>query len=441
MFWNYSNDEKHVRYFLNVRHIEASSQNCLIVVNERVSKRSKDKQSFTFLICDSVGFPLVTRKTHVEPIIVAVSSSYCVSSDGTMIEIWTYNSSQSNDKNLKESMHLKSLRLENVCSAYVSDTCIYFGLESGVIKKYLLPNVIVANSFKINFVPKYIDLNCDQTKMSIIDNMNSLFILDLKEDANDSMNDSKSILLSSPNNNVWDIKWSKDDGTSFAVMKNSELIVYETLNRQCEESTSSKGYLLKYDDMEIVAVMLDNVMSSPKSPEKSRIKNFESKSPKELRKIISNKGLIEALRFLNNITDVNIIKNIGKLWKLFAKYALEELNLQMAEIAFVKCEDYRGIDFVKKLKMYEDEMRQKAEVLRFYGKFDEAEVMYREMDRMDLAIELRMYQGEWFRAVQLIQSGEEDPETLQQAWYHIGEYYKERYNWSKAATVSQEDTF
>jgi hypothetical protein len=35
--------------------------------------------------------------------------------------------------------------------------------------------------------------------------------------------------------------------------------------------------------------------------------------------------------------------------RLLAESALEQLNLKVAETAFVKCKDYQGIEFVKRL--------------------------------------------------------------------------------------------
>jgi hypothetical protein len=63
----------------------------------------------------------------------------------------------------------------------------------------------------------------------------------------------------------------------------------------------------------------------------------------------------------------------------------------------------------------------------------QAEALYREMDRKDLAIELRMRLGDWFRVVQLLQSGGGDDATLALAWNKIGDYYADRQKWRKAA--------
>ena len=70
--------------------------------------------------------------------------------------------------------------------------------------------------------------------------------------------------------------------------------------------------------------------------------------------------------------------------------------------AFVRCADYQGIQFVKRLRRLDDKLKQKAEVAVYFQRFDEAEALYRDMDRKDLAIELRMRLGDWLRVVQLV---------------------------------------
>jgi WD repeat-containing protein 35 len=74
-------------------------------------------------------------------------------------------------------------------------------------------------------------------------------------------------------------------------------------------------------------------------------------------------------------------------------------------------------------------MKQKAEVAAYFKRFDEAEIIYRDIDRKDLAIELRMRLGDWFRVVQLLQSGGGDDVLLTKAWNQIGDYYAERFKW------------
>eukprot|EP01052_Picozoa_sp_SAG31_P004073 SAG31_NODE_165_length_21701_cov_9.786409_5_plen_145_part_00 len=73
-----------------------------------------------------------------------------------------------------------------------------------------------------------------------------------------------------------------------------------------------------------------------------------------------------------------------------------------------------------------------TEICAYFKKFDEAEQIYRDMDRKDLAIQLRMRLGDWFRVVHLVQSGAGDDELLATAWNKIGDYYTDHQKWAKA---------
>lgn len=113
--------------------------------------------------------------------------------------------------------------------------------------------------------------------------------------------------------------------------------------------------------------------------------------------------------------------------------APQSLELDVAARAFVGCGDYQGIQFVKRLVGVSDRVKQRAEVSAYFQRYDESEALYREMDRKDLAIDLRQRLGDWFRVVHLVKQGGGDDQQLVAAWDRIGDYYSERGKWGKAA--------
>lgn len=64
---------------------------------------------------------------------------------------------------------------------------------------------------------------------------------------------------------------------------------------------------------------------------------------------------------------------------------------------FGRCADYQGIQFVKHLQKLDDKAKQRAEVAVYFKRFDEAEQLYHRMDRPDLAVDMRMRLGDWFK--------------------------------------------
>jgi len=62
-----------------------------------------------------------------------------------------------------------------------------------------------------------------------------------------------------------------------------------------------------------------------------------------------------------------------RLWKLITEASLDKLNYSVAERAFVKNEDYSGIQLIEKLGNLDEKVKQKAEVACFFKRYDEAE--------------------------------------------------------------------
>ena len=57
------------------------------------------------------------------------------------------------------------------------------------------------------------------------------------------------------------------------------------------------------------------------------------------------------------------------------------MDLATAEAAFVRCSDYAGIQFIKRLSNIHSDQLKKAEVAAYFKDFDEAEKLYLEADR------------------------------------------------------------
>ena len=117
----------------------------------------------------------------------------------------------------------------------------------------------------------------------------------------------------------------------------------------------------------------------------------------------------------------------AKLYPFIAEQALADMDITTAQSAFMKSFDYLGIQFIKKLLKIQDHTKQRAEIAIFYQKYDEAERIYLDMDRKDLAIDLKSKLGDWMRVVQLIKAGGgSDDSKLNFAWNALGDYYYDR---------------
>lgn len=174
-------------------------------------------------------------------------------------------------------------------------------------------------------------------------------------------------------------------------------------------------------------MLLDEILKDPED-----IKNinemmslYEAKTLKDTRDYLTTVSLREAVEFVD--------KNPHpRLWKLIAETALEKLNLGIAERAFVKMDDYHGVKLIQKLNTFDERNKQKAEVAIWFNRYDEAEEIYKTIDRRDLALDMRRRLGDWPKVVQLIEQGAGNDDELKKAFKNLGDYSAERGKWSKA---------
>ena len=257
-----------------------------------------------------------------------------------------------------------------------------------------MPHISLEDKYVLRCRPQKISLNCDSTQMSCIDINGALCILDLE--STDETSGKVGKVLKFERKDSWDLLWSEDNPELFAVMEKTRMYVFR--NMKPEEPILSSGYLCTFKNLQIKAVLLDEIMLYPTRPAKDTILDFETKSLRDAQELLNNVGLKDTYDFIESHPH-------KRLWRLLANASLEQLDLVLADKGFVRCRDYQGVLFVKRLRKLDDKMKQKAEVAAYFQRFDEAEQIYRDMDRKDLAIELRKRLGDWFRVVQLVQAG------------------------------------
>uniref|UniRef100_A0A8C1TCC5 WD repeat domain 35 n=1 Tax=Cyprinus carpio TaxID=7962 RepID=A0A8C1TCC5_CYPCA len=204
------------------------------------------------------------------------------------------------------------------------------------------------------------------------------------------------------------------------------LVVVCLIHIHMYEPIQTSGFICHFEDLEIKSVLLDEIMRDPEVLNKDYFINFEIRSLRDSRALIE-KVEIEDVQFIEDNPHL-------RLWRLLAEAALQKLDLKMAEQVFVRCRDYQGIEFVKRPSNLQSEAMKQAEVAAYFSRFEEAERMYLDMDRRDLAIGLRMKLGDWFRVLQLLktESGDYDDAFLEQAYNAIGDYFADRQKWLNA---------
>ncbi|TPX70337.1 hypothetical protein SpCBS45565_g01735 [Spizellomyces sp. 'palustris'] len=342
----------------------------------------------------------------------------------------------------------KRATADAIVSIAACDGTLLVARLSGSIHQFILPSMTLDNKYSIPFRPQSISLNCDASRVAILDSSGMLKLMELENKTpglpkasrgpgapvpggmagipSDPGKRDGGNLLNFERKDVWDIRWSEDNPELFAIMEKTRMYVFRNLDP--EEPITCAGYICSFNNLQIKAAMLDEIMLQPDTPSREQLINIETKSLRDTRNILSQVGLADGHQFVEDNPH-------PRLWKLIVDAALEQLDLNIAQKALVKCMDYPGLQFIKRLQKMDDNLKQRAEIAALFGQYEVAEKMYLDMDRKDLAIELREKTGDWFRVVQLIKSGGGgDDIMLEKAWNHIGDYYYDRQRWSQAAT-------
>uniref|UniRef100_A0A3Q2CBS3 WD repeat-containing protein 35 n=1 Tax=Cyprinodon variegatus TaxID=28743 RepID=A0A3Q2CBS3_CYPVA len=446
VFWDTKNNEKFVKTVKSLMSITTCGDFCILA-----SKADEMQPQFILMLCNSIGTPLDSKYIDIDPLFVTMTRTHVIAASKEAFYLWQYrvakkltaleiNQVTRTRKGGRERFyHIDSS--PSGASDEGSDYSKAFAVryrslqrlwlqarESGIIHKYSLPNVTLIQKYSSNNRAHYLSINCNSSRLAIIDISGLLTLLELEvRSATDEETGNKAAgdLSKFERKDVWDMKWANDNPDLFATMEKTRMYVFRNLDP--EEPIQTSGYICNFEDLEIKSVLLDEIMKDPERPNKDNLINFEIRSLRDSRALIEKVGIKDASQFIKDNPH-------PRLWHLLAEAALQKLDLKTAEEAFVRCKDYPGIQFVKRLANLQSEPMKQADVAAYFGKFEEAESMYLQMDRRDLAINLRIKLGDWFKVQQLLKSGSGDCDDalLQQAYNGIGDYYADRQKWGEA---------
>jgi WD repeat-containing protein 35 len=139
------------------------------------------------------------------------------------------------------------------------------------------------------------------------------------------------------------VVWSTDNPHMVALMEKNRLYVLK--NFEPDEPILSPGYLCDFTDLEVKAILLDDILKNPEEIKNigELVVEYEAKALKDTRDLLTTVNLKEAIDFVEQSPH-------PRLWKLISEAALDKLDFDTAERAFVKLEDYYGIKFVERIQ-------------------------------------------------------------------------------------------
>uniref|UniRef100_A0A3B3BQS7 WD repeat-containing protein 35 n=1 Tax=Oryzias melastigma TaxID=30732 RepID=A0A3B3BQS7_ORYME len=469
VFWETKNNEKFVKYVKSLMSVTTSGDFCILAskadetqLQEDAGLETGNSARYVLILCNSIGTPLDSKYIDIEPLFVTMTKTHVVAASKEAFYLWQYrvakkltamgiNQVTRTKKGGKENVYHIDVNpsgtsdgssdfskaftptQDPICCITATDKTLIVGRESGTIHRYSLPNVALLHKYTSNNRAYYLSLNCNSSRLAIIDIAGVMTLLDLDVSAASDGGPNRGSADPSKfeRKDVWDMKWANDNPDLFAMMEKTRMYVFRNLDP--EEPIQTSGYICNFEDLEIKSVLLDEIMKNPDKPNKDNLINFEIRSLRDSRALIEKVGIEDASQFIEDNPH-------PRLWRLLAEAALQKLDLKTAEQAFVHCRDNQGIEFVKRLGNLHSEPMKQAEVAAYFGRFEEADCMYLEMDRSDLAINLRIKLGDWFKVMQLLKSGSGacDDTLLQQAYNAIGDYFADRQKWVNAVQYYQQ---
>mmetsp|Transcript_25500 Transcript_25500/g.48224 ORF Transcript_25500/g.48224 Transcript_25500/m.48224 type:complete len:1215 (+) Transcript_25500:126-3770(+) len=448
MFWDTETNDRYAKYVKKLISIRACGEYCVLAT------KSEEADQYILILCNAIGSPVDSKYIEVEPVHMTMTQYHVIVVSEELVYVWQFrtpvsrltsvDSEASSSLRRKEGreriFHIddKQVMDENItnvaqklasgnlstkdpaCALCASEQCLLIGRESGIVNRYSLPHLAFDKTYVLRCRPQLMALNSNSVRMSIIDINGVLTFFDMEAAGEGGLQGEQ---LPLERKDCWGMCWSNDNPELFAIMEKTRMYIFRGM--EPEEPVLSSGFICQFSDLQIRAVLLDDVMRTPDHPDKDFLIDFETKSLRDTRHILTNVGIDDAYQFIEDNPH-------SRLWRILAEHSLENLDFAIADKGFVRCADYQGIQFVKQLQLLDDPRKQHAEVAAYFKRFDEAETIYRDMDRMDLAIEMRMRLGDWFKVEKLAQSSAGDDALLMLAWNKIGEYYADRQKWSKA---------
>ncbi|XP_066601241.1 WD repeat-containing protein 35 [Prorops nasuta] len=448
LFWNTSNNTCCTKNLRALISTASYGDHCVLAVKND----PKVKEQFALLICNTIATAIDSKFLDLEPLWVTMTNNIVVAASKNNFLLWNFRTPRNSmlhsnrvrkdkiyhidetptgvneviqdldkDRSFEAPINTKPTS-DPICCLAATEKILLIGRESGMIQRYTLPQITLTNRYTTSCKLSKIAINCNSSRASILDTTGILTMLDLDARRNSDFDEEQ--IGKFERKDVWAMCWAQDNPSLLAIMEKTRMYVLRGLDP--EEPISCTGYICSFQDLEIRCVLLDELMQKPDDTKGELIVDLQVKSLRDTKELLAKVGLKEANSFIQDNPH-------PRLWRLLAESALKKLDLEMAENAMVRCTDYLGIQFIKRLHNVHNDYLKKAEIAAFLGDYDEAEKLYLDMDRRDLAIALRQKLGDYFRVVQLMKMGiGGSDKQMEHAFNKIGDYFAERQNWESA---------
>ncbi|CAJ0945040.1 unnamed protein product, partial [Mesorhabditis belari] len=406
-----------------------------------IGSRAEDGHgSFLCQLCNGMGTPLDFKYTEVRPLNIAMNGVACVIASEDSFYIWHFNLPKKSSLNYislqkpsteQDIVHFldggpqnsfnpqrKKKANDGICSIAIADTYFIMATESGSLYKFALSDGTRLGKFPILANIEKMYFNCNYTKLAIVNHHANMRLFEVNDDAFSS-------IPGIERRDVWNLKWDHEKDDTMAVMEKTRLIVIR--GKDTEEPVVSSGYIASFKGLTVRTVLVDQFLQHPDNPEKKFVIDIEVKALRDAKYLLDKMKVSEATAYIERNPH-------PRLWSLLAEVALNKSDLTTAEHAYVMLKDYHGLQFCKRAAKIDNPQIRQAEIYAHLGRLDEAEQLFMQADRRDLAIDMYKTYQDWFRILKILQtsSGPGDDALLRQIYDKLGDYFFERQKWQNA---------
>ncbi|EAY20525.1 WD repeat protein, putative [Trichomonas vaginalis G3] len=303
-----------------------------------------------------------------------------------------------------------------ITAAHLTAKCLYISAGAQIVVLDM-PSLAEITRYTINFSCEMIGANANGSLLSLNDSYGTVQFFSTEEKR----------IVGPVCKEVWASAWSNDNPDQFAALERQKLVVFNDLDS--EEPVSCLSHIAEFTDLEILTVDLLWLLKDPQNPSPRYFRVHQTKQLRQLQQMLS-------ARPETSVEDIFAFckkENKTKLWDSFAETVMLEMNFSLTERCYLETTNYKGLQFVKRIRTVKDPNIQRAQVLSYLGRFDEAESIYLSMDRLDLAVEMRRSIGDFHHVLKIMGNGVGDDETIAAAYTARGDELCEQGHWSEAA--------
>ena len=314
-FWNTKSGEKYQKHVKSLLSVAAEGEHCVLA-----TKNDDNINPYGLILCNSLGTPVDSKYINIEPTFITMTSTHVFAASRESCFAWhfrtakswthlTLDAEKSGRRDRRERVfHIddnpsgqetatnyeRMLEKSNdpICALTASDTTLIIARESGSLQRYALPSVALVNRYTLSSRPHHLALNCNTTALSVVDVTGLLQFLDLDGSRGGNEGD----ILKFERKDVWDMKWATDNPDLFAMMEKTRMYIFRNL--EPEEPILSSGYICSFHDLEIKAVLLDEILRDPENPTNDLLLELEVKSLRDSRDLLEKVGIKDAQSFI-----------------------------------------------------------------------------------------------------------------------------------------------